>query len=427
MSSPRVQKSSLGCLSENTYSMERYANGVKLLPFVGLSNPGQRLENSHFNLSKGELEHLLINGEFSMYPKWLVNLIWPNWKSGHDAYKKFDDIRYKKIGIEYREFNHRNHESLAMEAIAQLFVSVGRNNHLTIDYEKTGVILCSCSIVTSEAKGSLKTDYLHQNKILNNIAEAVDLKPLFCVNEVCSGFLAALVQGQKFLANQDDIDNIVIVTSEKMSDVIDYNDPATSIIFGDLTAAVLLTKNDVEGLRLMGGADCYYSCYSDNDGNLSSTGEDDNNILFFDNGSKTEGRVSLRMNGRATYQQALMEIPKAIFQLAEYLDVQCLDQILCHQANQKIIVELSVAVKRDPRFLDTIVPIVMERGNLSSSSIPNLMYSMINNPFSVLSKYNDVYADVKNMDSIKWKRGMTICMASIGIGIYVRSLLLVYE
>jgi 3-oxoacyl-[acyl-carrier-protein] synthase III len=410
------------------YSFSQYDHGAKLLPVVGTSRSGERFENEHFHLSRQQLRSLKNSSGGRQYSQWLVDRIWPQWKHSCDNFKKFDKQKFSDIGIGSREYNNLTHVALGLAAIEDLFCQIDQKQLMLLSPNKTGVVLCTSTIVSARAQGTLKTDHLEQNTVLNSIASTLGLSPLFCVNEVCSGFVAALMQCQTYLEGQNHIDSIVIVTSEKMSDVMDYTDPATSILFGDLTAAMTITKQQAAGLKLLGGAKSYYTCYPGKGKEVVSKSDDKEQILYFDDGSKTKGKPVMRMNGRATYEQAMTHVPRAITFIAEYLGVKNIDQILCHQANKKILVGLAEKIREEGFAAKAVVPISMERGNLSSSSIPNLVSSMLNQPEKVVSQLNKVglYPHLTD-DSLQWRKGSTIALVSIGIGIYMRSMVLVYE
>lgn len=63
------------------------------------------------------------------------------------------------------------------------------------------------------------------------------------LNAACSGFLYGLVTGSKFIESGTH-KKVVIIGSDKMSSIVDYEDRATCIIFGDGAAAVLLEPTE---------------------------------------------------------------------------------------------------------------------------------------------------------------------------------------
>jgi 3-oxoacyl-[acyl-carrier-protein] synthase-3 len=70
----------------------------------------------------------------------------------------------------------------------------------------------------------------------------------FDLNAACSGFLYGVVTGSKFIESGSH-KKVVVVGVDKMSSIIDYEDRATCIIFGDGGGAVLLEPNE-EGLGI---------------------------------------------------------------------------------------------------------------------------------------------------------------------------------
>ncbi len=68
----------------------------------------------------------------------------------------------------------------------------------------------------------------------------------FDLNAACSGFLYGVATGSKFVESGTH-KKVVVVGVDKMSSIIDYQDRATCIIFGDGGGAVLLEPNE-EGL-----------------------------------------------------------------------------------------------------------------------------------------------------------------------------------
>jgi 3-oxoacyl-[acyl-carrier-protein] synthase III len=70
----------------------------------------------------------------------------------------------------------------------------------------------------------------------------------FDLQAACSGFLYGLVTGQQFIETGK-FKKVIVVGSDKMSSIIDYQDRKTCIIFGDGAAAVMLEPN-TEGLGI---------------------------------------------------------------------------------------------------------------------------------------------------------------------------------
>ncbi len=81
----------------------------------------------------------------------------------------------------------------------------------------------------------------------NIICDKLGIKNGFSydLNAGCSGFLYALVTASKFIETGT-CKKVVVVGSEKMSSIVDYQDRATCVIFGDGAAAVMLEPSTDE-------------------------------------------------------------------------------------------------------------------------------------------------------------------------------------
>lgn len=78
----------------------------------------------------------------------------------------------------------------------------------------------------------------------NIISDKVGIKNAFSfdLNAACSGFIYALTVGSKFVESGTH-KKVIIVSGDKMSSIIDYQDRQTCVIFGDGIGAVLLEPN----------------------------------------------------------------------------------------------------------------------------------------------------------------------------------------
>jgi len=66
----------------------------------------------------------------------------------------------------------------------------------------------------------------------------------------CSGFLYALVTGTQFIESGN-YKKIIVVGADKMSSIVDYEDRATCILFGDGAGAVLLEPSQEPGVGII--------------------------------------------------------------------------------------------------------------------------------------------------------------------------------
>ena len=79
----------------------------------------------------------------------------------------------------------------------------------------------------------------------NVIADKVGIKNAFGfdINAACSGFLYALTTGSQFIETGK-YKKVLVVGGDKMSSILNYEDRATCIIFGDGAGCVLLEPNE---------------------------------------------------------------------------------------------------------------------------------------------------------------------------------------
>lgn len=69
------------------------------------------------------------------------------------------------------------------------------------------------------------------------------------INAACSGFMYALATGAQFIETGK-YKKVIVIGADKMTSIIDYEDRATCVIFGDGGGAVLLEPNE-EGLGVI--------------------------------------------------------------------------------------------------------------------------------------------------------------------------------
>jgi 3-oxoacyl-[acyl-carrier-protein] synthase III len=67
----------------------------------------------------------------------------------------------------------------------------------------------------------------------------------FDVNAACSGFIFSLIQGTQFIESGRH-KKVLVIGADKMSSIVDYQDRATCVIFGDGAGAVLLEPSEDE-------------------------------------------------------------------------------------------------------------------------------------------------------------------------------------
>lgn len=177
----------------------------------------------------------------------------------------------------------------------------------------------------------------------------------FDINAACSGFVYSLniIKG---MLQKDEY--AILIGSEVISKLIDWQDRGTCILFGDGAGAAVVEGSDN---RL------FYS-YNNSTGNeeaLYCKGRTFNN--------ETEG--CLYMDGREVFKFAVDAINKSIANLLSQsgLTLDDIDYVVCHQANYRIISHVYKKLKADPsKFFMNL----QEYGNTSAASIPMALSEM---------------------------------------------------
>ncbi len=182
------------------------------------------------------------------------------------------------------------------------------------------------------------------------IALAID------INAACSGWLYGLQYAFDFLSNSPR-STVLLVTSETLSEVVDFSDAESAPLFGDAASATLLSNNRDEKSRLFKLFRPSLASILDPDGAIK--------VPLKNNGEKSY----LSIQGRRVFNVAVKAMS---FHLVDYannnaIDLNALDWVVSHQANDRII----YAVK-NKLHLDNVsfISNIKHSGNTSSSSIP---------------------------------------------------------
>ncbi|HWD24801.1 MAG TPA: beta-ketoacyl-ACP synthase III [Acidimicrobiales bacterium] len=169
----------------------------------------------------------------------------------------------------------------------------------------------------------------------------------FDLNAACAGFAYALVTANALLAAGHQ--RILVIGSDTLTGVTDFQDRATAILFGDGAAGIVVERDDA-------APDLVIAHDLGVDGSLLP-------CLFADLGGK------IKMDGREVYRRAVRAEIESISRVLELSGLSADDIALFvpHQANLRII----EAVNERMGFTMEKTAIVLDRtGNTSAASIP---------------------------------------------------------
>lgn len=183
------------------------------------------------------------------------------------------------------------------------------------------------------------------------------------IHAACSGFLYALSTGASFIESGK-YKKVVVVGADMMSSIIDYEDRATCIIFGDGAGAVLLepSEDDTVGIQ---------------DSILKADGAGGEFLHMKGGGSKngtSHDTVDQRMHyvyqeGRSVFKSAIQGMSDTINQVMKrnHLTNDDVDWLIPHQANMRIIQSVASAVDFP---MDKVVVNIQKYGNTTAGTIP---------------------------------------------------------
>ena len=181
----------------------------------------------------------------------------------------------------------------------------------------------------------------------------------FDLQAVCSGFVFGLATVDGLLKSGA-FKRALVIGSETFSRILDWNDRATCVLFGDGAGAVVLEVRSEPGTREDRGI---LSASFRSDGRHKSK-------LYVDGGpSSTQTVGHLRMEGRAVFKHAVVMITDVIedtLKAAGYTAAD-IDWFVPHQANQRIIDDSAKKLGIPP---EKVITTVAKHGNTSAASIP---------------------------------------------------------
>ncbi len=178
----------------------------------------------------------------------------------------------------------------------------------------------------------------------------------FDVAAVCSGFLYA-VQVADSMLRAGVHRRALVIGAETFSRILDWEDRATCVLFGDGAGAIVLEADDSDsGQGILATK-------------LHADGRH-NGLLYVDGGPSTTGTVGkLRMKGKEVFRHAVVNLAAV---MGESLTLAGLvpddvDWLVPHQANARILDATARKLGLSP---DKVVVTVDQHANTSAASVP---------------------------------------------------------
>ena len=182
------------------------------------------------------------------------------------------------------------------------------------------------------------------------------------INAACSGFLYSLVTGTQFIRSGM-YKKVIVVGSDMMSSIVDYEDRATCILFGDAAGAVLLEPSEPEIgyqhaiLRSDGSGRPYLQMKAGGSMNPASHETVDRREHF------------VYQEGRPVFKAAISGMSGVIKDLLNErnLEVADVDWLVPHQANLRILQTVAQFLELPS---DKMMSNIHKYGNTTAATLP---------------------------------------------------------
>ncbi|MDE2302011.1 MAG: ketoacyl-ACP synthase III [Sphingomonadales bacterium] len=182
----------------------------------------------------------------------------------------------------------------------------------------------------------------------------------FDVAAVCSGFVYAIGVADAML-RVGAAQRALVIGAETFSRILDWEDRATCVLFGDGAGAIVLeAREESDDPRVARGVLAT---------RLHADGRH-NQLLFVDGGPSTTGTVGkLRMRGKEVFRHAVTNLSDVLVEVLDEVGMQPgdIDWLVPHQANARILEATAKKLGLDPA---KVVITVDRHANTSAASVP---------------------------------------------------------
>lgn len=183
------------------------------------------------------------------------------------------------------------------------------------------------------------------------------------LNAACTGFVLAFNTAQAYIG-AGIYKTVLVIGADSMSNLVDWSDRGTCILFGDGAGAVLLRAEE--------GAPVYMAAHSDGEKGPALTGMSRHRK---DWKIENDSESYIHMDGQAVFKFAVRKVPEIIEEVLDRagIGIDEIDYFVLHQANRRIIEAAAKRLKTDI----TKFPMNLEEyANTSAATVPILLDEM---------------------------------------------------
>ena len=188
------------------------------------------------------------------------------------------------------------------------------------------------------------------------------------ISAACSGFIYGLNMAYS-LIKSGGYKTIAVVGTEVLSNIVDWNDRRTCVLFGDGAGTAILQATDRQE------AGCLYQTMGPNGNGWQELYIPRCETDVPDNGTFSGTLNTLQMNGREVYKFAVSTFRKCVDQAlaATGLKITDLDMIVAHQSNGRILESAreKLGIPEDKLYINIDL-----HANTSAASVPICLHEL---------------------------------------------------
>jgi len=202
---------------------------------------------------------------------------------------------------------------------------------------------------------TISPDYMCMPSTACLIAEKLNRRDVMAldISAACTGFIYALSVAKAFIESGMK-KNVLIIGAEKLSNIVDYTDRTTCMLFGDGAGAAVITSTENKDEAIV---------------DIQCSADGSQKDLLLTPGIQSSEASFMQMKGNETFKIAVRTLTSDVQKIManngyENSDI---DLFVPHQANYRIIKAVGDALKFED---EQKVLTVGKYGNTSSASIP---------------------------------------------------------
>jgi 3-oxoacyl-[acyl-carrier-protein] synthase-3 len=195
----------------------------------------------------------------------------------------------------------------------------------------------------------------------------IESAPAFDMNTNCSSFVYAITVAESLMKNCN-YKNALVIGVDVNSQILDWQDRSTAVLFGDGAGAVVLSNTENEGIIAS-----HLNCITDKDNALTCYNEIYETPFYKKENDKN---LKVAMNGQAVLRFATRAFTDVLNAVVEKAGISPSDikLIVPHQANLRII---KAAAKKMNIDEDKIYINIDKASNTSAATIPIALHEAL--------------------------------------------------